>query len=37
MMGGCDHLKGDLSGLMFLCPEMKTGGTASCFSQANIL
>lgn len=37
MMSGYDHPNGDFSRLVFVCPEMKAGGTASYFSRANIL
>lgn len=36
-MSGCDCPNGDFSGLAFLCPEVKAGRTASCFSQADTL
>lgn len=36
-MSGYDCPNGDLSGLAFVCPEMKAGGTGSYFSLANIL
>jgi len=36
-VSGYDHRNGALSGLAFVCLEMKAGGTASYFSQASIL